>query len=150
MSRGALPAAALVVASVAALSKAGSRPVGLPCAHENMDKLSLLGPRAERRLRHAGEAEGRHPESGHTAGADASVREGRQHPDDQSAARGPTGLGIEGPRDRATGSSFCRSRTDLFSVVLPGSAAASSSLPYLCGVGAAHACELCSAQRAAA
>ena len=138
------------MASVAALSKAGARPVGLPCAHENMDELSLLGPRAERRLCHAGEAEGRHPESGHTAGVDASVREGRQHPNDQRAARGPTGLGIEGPRDRATGSSFCRSRTDLFSVVLPGSAAASSSLPYLCGVGAAHACELCSAQRAAA
>ena len=50
MSRGALPAAALVVASVAALSKAGARPVGLPCAHEIMDKFSLQGPRAARRL----------------------------------------------------------------------------------------------------
>ena len=50
MSRGALPAAALVVASVAALLKAGLRPVGLPCAHEIMDKLSLQGPRAARRL----------------------------------------------------------------------------------------------------
>ena len=150
MARGALPAAALVVASVAALSKAGARPVGLPCAHENMDKLSLLGPRAERRLRHAGEAEDRHPESGHTAGADTSVREGRRHDRDGGAARGSPGLGIEGSRNRATASWFWRSRTLLFSVMLPGSEAASSSLPYLYGVGAAHACELRSAQRAAA
>ena len=138
------------MASVAALSKAGSRPVGLPCAHENMDKLSLLGSRAERRLRHAGEAEGGHPESGHTAGADASVREGRQHPNDQRAARGSTSPGIEGPRNCATASWFWRSRPFSLACVLPGSEAALSSLPYLYGVGAAHACELRSAQRAAA
>ena len=125
MSRGALPAAALVVASVAALLKAGLRPVGLPCAHEIMDKLSLQGPRAARRLSAGslelsaglmcGATRALHASLGLPASADSAVgayehRSLQIQPSaDLGSCAGGTASGHPGPgtqRDRATKSTL--------------------------------------------